>query len=66
MKKLTDFILESQAKKDNVFVVYFNDNTMDNYFDNKEDAEARKDELNKEMPDNECTVKEEPRSNFEK
>ena len=73
MKTLNEFIHEAQEVKevketkeqDNVYVVYFNDGTMDNYFESKDDAEARKEELNKEMPDNKCEVKEEPRSNFE-
>ena len=70
MKTLTEFLQESvqvqeTASDDNVYVVYFEDGTMDNYFESKDEADARAKELNNEVESNKCTVKEEPRSNFE-
>ena len=65
MKSIISYIKESE-EKNNVFVVYFNDGTMYNYYTNKEEANKVKDQLNQEMPDNKCTIKEEPLSNFEK
>ena len=65
MKRLTDFILESASNEDNVYAVYFGDGILDTYFNEEKDAEARKDELNKEVETNKCVVKKEPRSNFE-
>lgn len=65
MKHLKDYIYESQSA-DNVYAVYFHDGVLDTYYNDKEDAEKRAEELNKEVPSNKCVVKEEPRSNFEK
>ena len=65
MKSFTDYIKESEVKN-NVFVVYFHDGTMYNYYTDSDEANKVKDQLNQEESDNKCEVKEEPLSNFVK
>ena len=67
MESLTNYLKQIyEADEEKVYVVYFADGIMDNYYATKTEAEQRKSELNKEAPSNKCTVKEEPRTNFEK
>lgn len=67
MKSLSDFIAEVEANvpDPDVYVVYFNDGTMYNYFESEDEAEKTKDSLNKECPANKCEIKKEKKSNFE-
>lgn len=77
MKHLKDYVIESEEKDvqttiveessdDQVFVVYFGDGTMYNYYTDIKEAEAQRDALNKEVPDNKAEVKKEPMSNIKK
>lgn len=65
MKSIVEYIKESQSA-DNVYAVYFHDGILDTYYNSKEDAEKRVEELNKEVESNKCVIKTEPRTNFEK
>lgn len=64
MKTLTQFIEESN--QDQVFVLYMEDGTMVNYFNDEQTAESEKKKLESENKDNKCSIKKEKRSNFEK
>lgn len=64
MKTLTQFIEENN--QDQVFVLYMEDGTMVNYFNDKQTAESEKKKLESENKDNKCSIKKEKRSNFEK
>lgn len=63
MKSLSNYILE---KEDNVYVVYYDDGTMYNYYMTKEEADIESDKLNKENKDFPTTVKTEKKSSFVK
>jgi len=65
MKDLKEFILEADSSND-VYVVYFGDGTMQNFYYTEDEAKAEVDSLNKEVPDNKATYKKEPRKNIEK
>jgi hypothetical protein len=65
MKDLKEFILEAESS-DDVYVVYFGDGTMQNFYYTEDEAQAEVDSLNKEVPDNKATYKKEPRKNIEK
>ena len=64
MKTLTQFIEESN--QDQVFVLYMEDGTMVNYFNDEQTAESEKKKLESENKDNKCSIKKEKRSKFEK
>ena len=64
MKTLTQFIEENN--QDQVFVLYMEDGTMVNYFNDKQTAESENKKLESENKDNKCSIKKEKRSNFEK
>lgn len=64
MKTLTQFIEESN--QDQVFVLYMEDGTMVNYFNDEQTAKFEKKKLESENKDNKCSIKKEKRSNFEK
>lgn len=64
MKNLTEFMLLEAEDNSEVYVVYFEDGTMYNYFENSEDANNCKELLNKECPANNCIVKKEKRTEF--
>ena len=53
-------------KQETVFVVYYEDGTMLNYFYTKEEAEAAKKDLQTQSPINKPFIKEEPLKNFVK
>lgn len=63
MKSLKEYINESQ---DDVYVVYYDDGTMYNYYMTRDEAENESKKLNKENSDFKTTIKVEKRSNFEK
>ena len=65
MKDLKEFILEAESS-DDVYVVYFGDGTMQNFYYSEDEAQKEVDSLNKEVPDNKATYKKEPRKNIEK
>ena len=65
MKSLQEFITEAESS-DDVYVVYFGDGTMQNFYYTEDEAKAEVDSLNKEVPDNKATYKKEPRKNIEK
>lgn len=62
MKTLNEYntLLEAQDKNDNdVYVVYFNDGTMFNFFYEPEQADIMVKKLNEEVPSNKAYVKQE-------
>lgn len=65
MKDLKDFILEVK-QSDDVYVVYFGDKTMYNFYYTEDEAQKEVDSLNKEVSDNHAFYKKEPRKNIEK
>lgn len=65
MKSLQEFILEAESDSD-VYVVYFGDKTMKNFYYTEDEAQKEVDSLNKEVPDNKAYFKKEPRKNIEK
>lgn len=65
MKDLKEFVMEAESSND-VFVVYFGDGTMQNFYYTEDEAKAEVESLNKEVPDNKATYKKEPRKNIEK
>ena len=77
MKHLKDYITEQEIaietdtvqegnNGDEVYVVYFGDGTMYNYFTDEKDAQDAVESLNKEVPSNKATIKKEPISNIRK
>ena len=66
MRSITEYIKENNNENNNVFVVYFHDGTMYNYYTDSDEANKVKDQLNQEASDNKCVVKEEPLYNFVK
>ena len=66
MKQLKDFILESNQNEEYVYAIYFDDNTMYNYYKDENEANKEAEKLNKEAPSNKAKVKKEPLKNFEK
>ena len=65
MKDLKEFIMEAEFS-DDVFVVYFGDGTMQNFYYTEDDAKKEVDSSNKEVPDNKAFWNKEPRKNIEK
>ena len=65
MKDLKEFILEAESP-DDVYVVYFGDGIMQNFYYTEEDAKAEVNSLNKEASSNKAYFKREPRKNIEK
>lgn len=65
MKDLKDFILEVE-RSDDVYVVYFGDKTMYNFYYTEEEAQKETDSLNNEVSDNHAFYKKEPKKNIEK
>jgi len=65
MKSLQEFITEAESSND-VYVVYFGDGTMQNFYYTEDDAKQEVESLNKEVPDNKAYFKKEPRKNIEK
>lgn len=65
MKSLQEFVTEAESS-DDVYVVYFGDGTMQNFYYTEDDAKKEVESLNKEVPDNKATYKKEPRKNIEK
>ena len=66
MKSLEEFVLEQEKQNEDVFVVYFGDGAMENFYYTEDDAKAKVDELNKENPDAKASFKKEAKSNIEK
>ena len=77
MKHLKDYMIEAGLEKNmnnhidensenQVYVVYFGDGTMYNYYIEEKEANEQRDALNKEVPDNKAIVKKEPMSNIKK
>ena len=65
MKSLQEFITEAENSND-VYVVYFGDKTMENFYYTEEEAKSAVDSLNKEVASNNAFYKKEPRKNIEK
>jgi len=65
MKSLQEFITEAESS-DDVYVVYFGDKTMQNFYYKEDEAKAEVDKLNKEVASNNAFYKKEPRKNIEK
>ena len=65
MKSLQEFITEAESSND-VYVVYFGDGIMQNFYYTEDDAKQEVESLNKEVPDNKAYFKKEPRKNIEK
>ena len=65
MKDLKEFVMEAESSND-VFVVYFGDGTMQNFYYTEDEAKAEVESLNKETPSNKATYKKDPRKNIEK
>ena len=61
-----DYDIVIEAEENQVYVLYFDDGTMYNFYPEKEEAEADKKKLEKESKDNKLTIKTEPLSNFVK
>lgn len=59
-----DIVNEAEATK--VFVLYFDDGTMYNFYPVKDEANTEKKKLEKECKDNKLTIKTEPLTNFVK
>lgn len=66
MKSLQEFITETENNSDDVFVVYFGDGTMENFYYEQKEAEDKVEELNKENPDAKASFKKESKSKIEK
>lgn len=64
MKTLKEFI--NEAESEDVYVVYFGDKTMENFYYTEEDAKKAVDDLNKEVSSNNAFYKKEPKKNVEK
>ena len=63
MKSLQEFVLEAES---DVYVVYFGDGTMQNFYYTEDEAQKEVDSLNEEVADNKAYFKKEPRKNIEK
>lgn len=61
-----DYEVVIEAEADQVYVLYFADGTMYNFYPDKDEAEKEKKTLEKESKDNKLTIKTEPLSNFVK
>jgi hypothetical protein len=61
-----DYDVVIEAEEDEVYVLYFDDGTMFNFYPDKGEAEKEKERLEKESKDNKLTIKTEPLSNFVK
>ena len=61
-----DYDIVIEAEENQVYVLYFDDGTMYNFYPEKEEAETDKKKLEKESKDNKLTIKTEPLSNFVK
>jgi len=59
-----DIVIEEE--EDKVFVLYFDDGTMYNFYPTEPEAKAEKEKLEKESKDNKLTIKTEPLTNFVK
>lgn len=66
MKSLQEFIIESENKSEDVYVVYFGDGIMENFYLTEEEAKNKVEELNKENSDANASYKKEPKSKIEK
>jgi hypothetical protein len=64
MKKLSDFIKESESDEI-VYSVYYDDGTLYSYYDTEKEAKSEADKLTKENPDFPAKVKQEKKSEFE-
>jgi hypothetical protein len=65
MKSLQEFITEAESS-DDVYVVYFGDGTMQNFYYNEDEAQKEVDSLNKEVADNKAYFKKEKKTKIEK
>jgi hypothetical protein len=63
MKKLEEFVNEEKSSE-YVYVLYYDDNTMYNYYLSEEDANKVKSEQEEKFPAFKLTVKKEPISNI--
>ena len=63
MKKLSDFIKESESDEI-VYSVYYDDGTLYSYYDTEKEAKSEADKLTKENPDFPAKVKPEKKSEF--
>ena len=52
--------------EEKVFVLYFVDGTMYNFYPTEDEAKAEKEKLEKDSKDNKLTIKTEPLTNFVK
>lgn len=64
MKSLRDYILEQDSSEE-VYAVYYEDGTMENFYFDESEAKKVAEKLNKECPANNCTIKKEKKSAFE-
>ena len=65
MKKLSDFIQESNSSNEIDYSVYYDDGTLYSYYGSEDEAKQKADELTKENPDFPANVKQEKKSEFE-
>lgn len=65
MKSLQEFITETESSND-VYVVYFGDGIMQNFYYDEDEAKKEVESLNKEAESNKAYFKKEPRKNIEK
>jgi len=66
MKSLEEFVIESEKQNEDVFVVYFGDGVMENFYYTEDEAKAKVEELNKENSDAKASYKKESKSKIEK
>lgn len=66
MKSLEEFVIESEKQDEDVFVVYFGDGVMENFYYTEDEAKAKVEELNKENSDAKASYKKEAKSKIEK
>jgi len=61
MKNIKNFILENSQ---DIYVLYYDDNTMYNYYNTEEEAKREKDEQESKFPAFRLHIKKEPISNI--
>lgn len=66
MKTLSDFIMEAESSDEMVYSVYYDDGTLYNYYNDKNEADLEAEKLTSENPDFPAVVKREKKSEFEK
>lgn len=61
-----DYEIVFEAEDDKVYVLYFDDGTMYNFYQSEAEANVEKQKLEKESKNNKLSIKTEPLSNFVK